>query len=319
MEKEQRKKQRRRRLLAGGGLLLILGAGIFAGWQSDKEEQKEAITAAAPETKTEEVTATPEPVSALESLQTRMEERVAKESGTWSIYIKDLNTEEEISINPEQMYAASLIKLFVMESSYENRELLEENSRKTAQNKRNPENVEELLRNMIETSDNEAYNELVRLHSESADFSEGCRKIGEYLAETGYENTGIFHTLSPSETKEESIADEDTKNYTCAEDCGKLLEEIYRGTCVSEEASEEMLDFLLHQETTEKIPQGVPNGISVANKTGETEEVQHDAAIVFGEKTDYIICIMSCGWKEEGRAIETIRDLSGITYAALET
>ena len=80
-----------------------------------------------------------------------------------------------------------------------------------------------------------------------------------------------------------------------------------------------MLDSLLHQETTEKIPQGVPNGISVANKTGETEEVQHDAAIVFGEKTDYIICIMSCGWKEEGRAIETIRDLSGITYATLET
>ena len=59
-----------------------MGAGIFAGWQNDKEEQKEAITAAAPETKTEEVTATPEPVSALESLQTRMEERVAKERGT---------------------------------------------------------------------------------------------------------------------------------------------------------------------------------------------------------------------------------------------
>ena len=85
MEKEQRKRQRRRRLLAGGGLLLIMGAGIFAGWQNDKEEQKEAITAAAPETKTEEVTATPEPVSALESLQTRMEERVAKESGTWRV------------------------------------------------------------------------------------------------------------------------------------------------------------------------------------------------------------------------------------------
>ena len=38
---------------------------------------------------------------------------------------------------------------------------------------------------------------------------------------------------------------------------------------------------------TWKIPQGLPDGIKSANKTGETDQDQHDIAIVYGEKTTY--------------------------------
>ena len=46
-----------------------------------------------------------------------------------------------------------------------------------------------------------------------------------------------------------------------------------------------MLNLLSNQENTWKIPQGLPDGIKSANKTGETDQDQHDIAIVYGEKT----------------------------------
>ena len=177
--------------------------------------------------------------------------------------------------------------------------------------------VEEVLENMIEWSDNESYNELVRMHSANRDFSEGCLEVEQYIEEAGYENTGIFHTLSPSSTEPESTANEE--NYTCVLDCGILLESIWNGTCVSAEASEKMLDLLLAQQVTEKIPSGIPEGILVANKTGETETVQHDAAIVFGEDTDYILCVMSSEVEGAGSAVSVIQEISSAVYTALNT
>ena len=71
---------------------------------------------------------------------------------------------------------------------------------------------------------------------------------------------------------------------TSVRDCGRLLEQIYRGECVSEEASAAMLDLLLNQQVTWKIPEGLDSSVVVANKTGETDTSQHDMAIVYGEK-----------------------------------
>ena len=54
----------------------------------------------------------------------------------------------------------------------------------------------------------------------------------------------------------------------------------------------------------------------VANKTGETSSVDHDMAIVFGKKTDYVICVFSRTGSEE-YAIPRIRDISGTVYKYL--
>lgn len=75
-----------------------------------------------------------------------------------------------------------------------------------------------------------------------------------------------------------------------------------------------MLDLLLQQKLTGKIPAGIPKGVEVANKTGETDVTQHDAAIVFGPKTDYILCVMS--WYD-GNAIRVIQDISKLVYEYL--
>lgn len=60
-----------------------------------------------------------------------------------------------------------------------------------------------------------------------------------------------------------------------------------------------------------KIPAGLPEGTKCANKTGETDEYQHDAAIVYSPGGDYILCIMSSNC---GAAITNIQDISATVY-----
>ena len=163
---------------------------------------------------------------------------------------------------------------------------------------------------MITVSDNESFNELVRLQSEKNDFKEGAEKINEYLKEEGYGDTSVQHTLAPSASPSIGLGG---RNTTSVKDCGMLLERIYKGDCVSKEASEEMLNILLQQEVDWKIPSGLSSDIKVANKTGETDTSQHDIAIVYGEKTTYIFCVMSQNCPES-TAIHNIRDLSRVVY-----
>ena len=113
--------------------------------------------------------------------------------------------------------------------------------------------IDNLLTNMITVSDNESCNELGRLQSEKHDFLDGAEKVNEYLEKEGYSETSYQSTLHPSSSAKISLGG---RNMTSVKDCGLLLERIYRGECVSEEASAQMLDLLKRQENTSKILQG---------------------------------------------------------------
>ena len=221
----------------------------------------------------------------------------------------------EIVLNDEPMYPASLVKLFVMAATYENLDEVMENQTKYYKGEKKAwSETKKLLEEMIEVSDNEAYNELIKVQSSDRSFVKGAAKINEYLKENGYEDTGIHTTLHPAYSKSEKDGKGD--NVTTVKDCGKLLEKIYTGNCVSHEKSGSMLHLLLNQENTIKIPQGLPEGTKVANKTGETSEVQHDAAIVYGENTDFILCIMT---KNTNGAEEVYGDIHELTKMVYDT
>lgn len=250
----------------------------------------------------------------MDSLKKQLETMTAGYEGEWSIYVKDLGTDEEFLINGRQLYSASLIKAFVMEKSFADLDDIRENE--AARMKSEPDSaatvqkVDDLLWNMITVSDNESFNELVRLQTDSYDFKDGAEALNDYLEEAGYGDTSVQHTLSPSSSASVGLGG---RNTTSVKDCGLLLERIYDGECVSREASEEMLELLLNQQVTWKIPQGLGTDVKTANKTGETDTDQHDIAIVYGDKTTYILCVMSEGCDED-TAIYNIRDISRVTY-----
>ncbi|MGI6069936.1 MAG: serine hydrolase [Blautia sp.] len=239
------------------------------------------------------------------SLKAQLQQECASVGGSWAVYVKDLKTGDYLVTSEQSMYSASVIKPFVMASMYDcikRGQVADSGS------------VQSLLREMITVSDNEAYNELVRRQGVPYGFASGAATVNQYLSKNGYQGTTCRHTLHPAGSSYAGIGG---SNLVSAKDCGMLLERIYKGTCVSKQASSKMLNLLLNQERRVKIPSGLPSGTKVANKTGETSSVQHDMAIVWGPKTDYVICVLSAGLGEYS-AIREIQKISAKVYDYLQ-
>ena len=224
----------------------------------------------------------------MKALEEELNEEIGKLGGKWSLYLKRLDTDQVIGINDdEKMIAASLIKLFIAGEFY----TLAEEGELDADNFHNMPDL------MISISDNGAANSLISACT--------MEKINEFAREKGYEETELNRRMLDWNGKE---------NYTSACDCGKMLEEVLKGEYVSEEASERILEALRDQQRTSKIPAGVPGEVKTANKTGELDNVDNDAAIVWSPECTYILCIMS---SNTGGRIPEIRKLSSMVYNSI--
>ena len=224
----------------------------------------------------------------MKALEEELSEEIGKLGGKWSLYLKRLDTDQVIGINDdEKMIAASLIKLFIAGEFY----TLAEEGELDADNFHNMPDL------MISISDNGAANSLISACT--------MEKINEFAREKGYEETELNRRMLDWNGKE---------NYTSARDCGKMLEEVLKGEYVSEEASERILEALRDQQRTSKIPAGVPGEVKTANKTGELDNVDNDAAIVWSPECTYILCIMS---SNTGGRIPEIRKLSSMVYNSI--
>lgn len=238
----------------------------------------------------------------LSALKKQLKSMTDKYSGTWSVYVKNLKTGDVVNLNEKAMYPASVIKPFVMASIFDRIK-----QKKLSYNS----TVKSLLKDMITVSDNEAYNELVRMNGTSRSFVSGAAVVNSYLKKNGYTNTACHTTLHPAYSS--FASDGGGSNRSSAKDCGVLLEKIYKGTCVSSAYSREMLNLLLKQTRRWKIPASLPSGTKVANKTGETSTTQNDMAIVYGPKTTYVICVFSSGVSEYN-GINGIKNISRYVY-----
>lgn len=307
--------------LTAAALIILLAQHPFS--TSDKQTRQNMVTTEVDEALEISSSPTPKPVTPTPEnqislsggeLQSQLRTMLSAAEGDWSIYVKNLDSNESFSINNQSMYAASLIKLYVMKECFLNLNDLVQDIDGQEADSHAYEYVMDMLEDMITVSDNDAYNNLVSLLSDSDSFLAGARLINADIQEWGYTDTTISHSLIPAEMDYVTTGG---SNLTSVEDCGKLLEEIYRGTCVSASASEEMLALLMDQETTYKIPEVIPASVKVANKTGETDESEHDAAIVYGPTTDYILCVMSYDDTETGDSIGMIQQISEIVYEYL--
>ena len=214
--------------------------------------------------------------------------------GVWSVYAKNLSANSiKVNINNRQMQSASLIKLFIMATAYEE---IEKGTLNKAE-------VIDDIKIMINKSDNDAANRMIdRL---------GFDKINNYINSHEYTSTQIHRKMLQGT--------ENGDNYTSVLDVGKLLEEMYRGRCVSENASKEMIEILKSQTLTSKIPAGVPSGVETANKTGELSTVENDAAIVYKDGAPYVVVIMSNEVTNTSEARNNIKEMSTMIYDMIDT
>ena len=224
----------------------------------------------------------------MRELEEELREEIDRLGGKWSLYMKRLDTNETIGIHDdEKMIAASLIKLFVAGEFY----TLCEAGELNVDNYSNQPDL------MISISDNGAANTLINACS--------MDKINEFSRENGFNETELNRRM---------LEWNGTENYTSARDCGRLLEEVLDGKYVSEAASERILTALKNQDRKGKIPAGVPFEVETGNKTGELDNVDNDAAIIWSPNATYILVIMSSD--TYGR-INEIRKLSSMVYNAI--
>lgn len=243
----------------------------------------------------------PEPEESAETaeLQAMVDAVCAEGNGSWDLYVEDLRTGACASARTSEtpMVSASLIKLFVMGCVYEQIEL----------GKLEHDGVYDLLYAMITVSDNYSANELTRMLG-SGDEAAGMAMVNDWAAAQGCADTQMNRLM---------LVENGLQNYTTAVDCGRLLKQIYEGSCVNAVWSAEMLELLQAQTVCNRIPAGLPEGTVCGNKTGDLIGLCcADVAIVQTEQADYLLCAV-CAPENDYLAAERIRTLSAEVYALL--
>ena len=229
-------------------------------------------------------------------LKRELAEKIKGYPGNWSIYVKNLKTGETIEINADaRMYAASLIKLFAMGSAYDRA--------KAGKLQVSPQ-FNHQMTEMITVSSNRAFDDILG--------KVGRNTMNRWIKKNGYSGTVAAHGLVQN-----MLSDTPSRgNMTTARDCGLFLEAVYRGKCVSAKYSKTMLNLLKRQTRRWKIPAGLPAGTVVANKTGETFDYNHDAAIIYTKNCDLILVVMSTenGMDDWERPNNRIGQIAQIIY-----
>lgn len=248
----------------------------------------------------------------LDSLSAQLQQKIARFDGTWQVYIEDLPTGASISINSHQQYSASVIKLMVMLAVFQRMHdgAFQDNA-----------SVDNLLTQMITVSSNEATNTLVDQLG-GGNTQAGYDAVNSIAKQYGFSESHLNQRMG-------DLTDS-TGKQTSANDQGRFLAAACRGQLVSAEYSQRMINLMLGQQRRSKIPAGLPSGISVANKTGESPGVENDSAMVFASNDgasitgsepgqgDYVIAVLSEGIGSSAQVQARIRDLSASTWAVLQ-
>ena len=234
--------------------------------------------------------------SSMDALLNQVQTLLPQDNGTWSVYVCNLLKDSDGTVNDTPMQAASLIKLYIMGAVYENYDSLAQSH--------SADTLDRNISAMITVSDNDAANTLVNWLG-NGDDAAGMSVVNQFCQAHGFTSTQMNRLLLASS--------ENGDNYTSAKDCGTFLKEIYQivnGT-ISDSTlpnAEAMYYQLKMQQRKNKIPAQMPDGVHTANKTGELDTVENDAAIIFdtAKGIDLVICFMSQDLNDTATAQNTI-------------
>lgn len=234
---------------------------------------------------------------ALQTLLNQIQGQLPADNGSWSVFVSDLINETEGSINDQTMQAASLIKLYIMGAIYENYDQIIGQYGK--------DSVDSNLHSMITVSDNDAANTLIT-YLGGGNSSAGMQAVNSFCQEHGYTQTHMGRMLLASNDQDD--------NYTSVNDCGHFLIEVYKEEESSYAHASDMYALLKAQTRQNKIPAMLPDGVKTANKTGELDNVENDAGIIYDAANDLVIVFMSQNLSSAGNAQNTIASLSRTIY-----
>ena len=161
--------------------------------------------------------------------------------------------------------------------------------------------LRELCEAMITVSSNFATNLLID--------ELGAANVRARVSELGADGMTVLRGVEDTKAFEAGKS-----NTTTARALLVLLEAIAKRHAVDTDASVEMEAILSRQAFRDAIPAGLPEGITVAHKTGNITRIHHDAAIVRAERP-YVLVVLVRGIDDEDESASLIADISRLVYA----
>ncbi|NMF07118.1 serine hydrolase [Clostridium beijerinckii] len=253
-----------------------------------------------------------------ESLNDKVAERFKSVEGKYALAFKDLNQSDMLSINNEKTVSASVIKIYIMIEAYNQIKngKIHLNDVVTLRNDMKAEGsgiilnqpegtkytVQELIDLMMLKSDNTAANIMIDMI--------GMNKINDGIKALGCINTELNRKMMDQNAIKNGI-----ENYVSVEDLCLTFTKLYNGQCIDDKYDKYMLDLMKKNEAKSKIPNKLPSGVMVSNKSGEYTGIQNDAGIVYTDKGAYIICVTTKEGNEENQ-VNAISDISKEIYDA---
>ncbi len=197
-----------------------------------------------------------------EQMKNNVEEIVNLHESDFGVSFKDLVTNKTWGINEDKVFtAASTMKVLAVSALYDavERDVL------SLDKSVGGIALREHARLALEVSDNNSW--------ETINNTIGYKNLQNYALGLGLTDIDVFD------------------NSITAVNFRELLEKLYRGQLLNNIDTKEVLSFMDHTETENRIPAGIDGAEIVYHKTGTLDALTHDGAIVRSGQGDYILTV----------------------------
>ena len=263
----------------------------------------------------------------LKKLQELFERTAQKGTGLLGIGFKDMNTGEEVYYNGDKVFPlASVYKIFVLcelfrmqkegTFSFADRHTLLESEKSIGSGileligEGAVFSMMDLIMLMMSISDNTATRLLQQYTSDETVTANIIEPLGmqDTLYRSGaglcnYYNVtveeyrkvtssgGRFHARNGSYFR----CVEPKNRQSSPRDMLKLLSLLQKGKFIDKETDRKILDIMLKCQTNSRIPAKLPNGVTVAHKTGTIDHLTNDCGIVYTDCGSYVLTLFYNG------------------------
>lgn len=282
-------------------LVLFLGIFLFTEEESEKttaKKTKEPVT----QVPAEEQELPPVATLTEQEIQTVIDKELLPVKGTVHYGVRVYGDQPaELYTDSGPVPAASVIKLFVMEYAY---------SCITAGTVTPETQIEgialsRLIADMITVSDNEATNKLIRYFTMDA--------MNAYFKEQGYSDTALNRYMLDTEAMNNG-----KDNVSSVKDVMLFLDRLYQKR--NQTPCSDMLEIMKRQTRANKIRKNMPDGVAIANKTGELPgKVENDVGIIFGGTVDFQVVYLISDVQDNEDVQNKIANTTLKLYELIET
>lgn len=246
------------------------------------------------------------------SFQAQLKNYIKDKEGDYAVYIESLDPQNPqiVKFQSSDPYpAASLYKLFLLAAVQESIE-----SGKLKEDQTITSSIDHLTEVVGEEFGYEDYEEDKLSYTVTQAMTRVATISDNYAAIMLVEKIGWEKVRAQAKAigaNDTSIKDPIT---TTAYDIGLFFKKLYLKQVVSENASNKIIELLALSRLNNRIPALLPDELKIVHKTGELARARNDAGIVFLEGNPYLIVMLSKDLKYEDDGIETLAEISKMSY-----